>query len=219
MRRPDQPALTEAGAARVTMPFLPTLAVIALLGVASFYCPSSNPNLAALAERALSDPLTTASLAPVASAPAATSFVPVPTIAAAAGRLPATLAFAEAFPLDDSASQPARSQPHVAAVVRPAPRLAANRRPCPGRRCPETPLRGTDPFAAAHAEAADAAGRDVIPGQALPFADAVADAVTESVTDTLAPAARVVGDAAELMRTGAAVVRGSVSLAVADCLR
>ncbi|MCJ2066416.1 hypothetical protein MKK63_27520 [Methylobacterium sp. J-088] len=219
MRRPDQPALTEAGAARVTMPFLPTLAVIALLGVASFYCPSSDPNPAALAERALSDPLTTEFLAPVASAATGTSFAPVPTIAAAPGRLPATLAFAEAFPISDSASKVAGPQPHVAAVVRPAPRLAANRRPCPGRRCPETPLRGTDPFAAAHAEAADVAGRDAIPGQALPFADAVADAVTESVTDTLAPATRVIGDAAELMRNGAAVVRGSVSLAVAECLR
>ncbi len=192
------------------MPFLPTLAVIALLGVASFYCPSSNPNPAALAERALYDPLTTESLAPVASAPA---------IAAAAARLPAPLAFAEAFPFDDPAPKVADPQPHVAAVARPASRLAANRRPCPGRRCPETPLRGTDPFAAAHAEAAEPDMRDAIPGQALPFADAVADAVTETVTGTLAPAARVVGDAADLMRTGAAAVRGSVSLAVADCLR
>jgi len=201
------------------MPFLPTLAVIALLGVASFYCPSSNPNPAALAERALYDPLTTESLAPVASAPAATSFAPVPAIAAAAARLPAPLAFAEAFPFDDPAPKVADPQPHVAAVARPASRLAANRRPCPGRRCPETPLRGTDPFAAAHAEAAEPDMRDAIPGQALPFADAVADAVTETVTGTLAPAARVVGDAADLMRTGAAAVRGSVSLAVADCLR
>ena len=40
-----------------------------------------------------------------------------------------------------------------------------------------------------------------------------------TVAQTLAPAARVVGDAADLVRTGAAAVRGTVSLAVADCLR
>ena len=200
------------------MPFLPTLAVIALLGVASFYCPSSNPTQAPRADLTLSDPLTTESLAPVAAAPTATSFARLPAIAAA-GRPPATLAFAEAFPFDDSRPKAVGVPPRLAVSTRPASRLAANRRPCAGRRCPETPLRGTDPFAAAHAEAAEPSERDAIPGQALPFADAVADAVTETVTDTLAPAARVVGDAADLMRSGASAVRGSVSLAVADCLR
>jgi|GEM_PF-1458450 len=200
------------------MPFLPTLVVIALLGVASLYCPTSSPTQAPRADLEQSDPLTTASLAPVASAPTATSFARLPVIPAA-GRPPATVAFAEAFPLDDQAPKAVGAPSRIGVSARPVPHVAANRRPCPGRRCPETPLRGSDPFAAAHAEAADPAGRDVIPGPALPFADAVADAVTETVTDTLAPAARVVGDAADLMRSGAAAVRGSVSLAVADCLR
>jgi len=35
----------------------------------------------------------------------------------------------------------------------------------------------------------------------------------------LAPAARVVGDAADLVRDGAASLHGSVALVVADCLR
>ncbi|WP_244507709.1 hypothetical protein [Methylobacterium phyllostachyos] len=205
------------------MPFLPTLAVVALLGVASVYCPSPNPTQSPRADLEQSDPLTTESLAPVASSPTATSFARLPAIAVAAGRLPAPLAFAEAFPLDDSGPRAAGVPPRVRGSARPLPRVAANRRSCPGRRCPETPLRGTDPFAAAHAEAADPVGRGAIPEQALPFADAVADvvadAVTERVADTLAPAARVVGDAADLMRSGAAAVRGSVSLAVADCLR
>lgn len=197
------------------MPFLPTLAVVAILGVASFYCPTSNPNPAPRAERVQADPLTTESLAEV---PATTAFAQPPAPAASPARLPAALIFAEAFPLDDSAPKPAAPAPRVGSV-RPGPRLAvANRRACPGRRCPDAAQRGTDPFAAAHADAAEPAGRTVIPGPALPFADAFAETVTDTVSETLAPAARVVGDAAALVRTGAAAVQGSVSLAVADCL-
>lgn len=211
MRRPNKPALTDAGTARVTMPFLPTLAVIAVLGVASFYCPSSTNPQAPRAERAQADPLTTQSLAEIPAAATTTAFAQPPASAASPGRLPAALVFAEAFPLGDSAPKAAGSAPRIGSV-RPAPRLAAaNRRACPGRRCPEAPQRGTDPFAAAHAEAAEPAGDVSIPLPALPFADTVAE--------TLAPAARVVGDAADLMRDGAAAVRSSVSLTVAECLR
>ena len=220
MRRPDQPALTEAGAARVTMPFLPTLAVIALLGVASFYCPSSNPIPVPQAARTQADPLTTASLAEVPAAPAATAFAQPPAPTAGPGRLPAALIFAEAFPLDAVAPKVAASTPHLAAAGRPAPRMTvANRRACPGRRCPDASQRGADPFVAAHAEAAEPAGRTLIPGPALPFVDVVAETVTDTVTETLSPAARVVGDAAAYVRDGADAVRGTVSLAVADCLR
>ncbi|MCJ2134328.1 hypothetical protein MKK69_09720 [Methylobacterium sp. J-026] len=213
MRRPDQPALTDAGTARVSMPFLPTLIVVAVLGAASLYCPSSNPaRPASRADLALSDPLTTESLAPVAFVPTPTAFAPMTAIPAGPGRLPAALVFAEAFPLDTSAPRATASTLHAGVPTRPAPRLAAaTRRPCPGRRCPEAPQRGADPFAAAHAEAAEPVESGAIPHPALPFADTVAE--------TLAPAAEVLGDAAELMRSGAAAVQGSVSLAVADCLR
>jgi hypothetical protein len=220
MRRPDQPALTDAGTARVTMPFLPTLAVIAVLGVASIYCPTSNPIQAPRSDRAQADPLTTESLAELPAAPTATAFAQPSAITAGPGRLPAALIFAEIFPLDVAAPKVVGSTTHVAASGRSAPRLTvANRRACPGRRCPDASQRGTDPFVAAHAEAVEPAGRTLIPGPALPFADVVAETVTDTVTETLSPAARVVGDAAAYVRDGAAAVRGTVSLAVADCLR
>jgi hypothetical protein len=212
MRRPDQPALTETGTGRVSMPFLPTLAVVAVLGVASLYCPSSNPappvSRAAFAEL---DPLTTESLAaaPAGTAPSPTDFARTAAIVPVPGRLPASMAFAEAYPLDGSASKAAAL--HAGTPARPSQRLAANRRTCPGRRCPEVPQRAVDPFAAAHAEAAEPGGEGSIPEPALPF--------VATVAETLAPAARVVGDAANLVRSGAAAVKGSVSLAVADCLR
>jgi hypothetical protein len=213
MRRPSQPALTDAATGRVSMPFLPTLAVVALLGVASLYCPTSNPaRPVAQADVAQLDPLTTESLPSVPAAPSPTAFarsaahVPVPS------RMPASLAFAEAYPIDGLEPKTAPATLHAGGSARPASRLAAaNRRSCPGRRCPEAPQRGADPFAAAHAEASEPGEDGSLPRPALPFVDTVAE--------SLAPAARVVGDAAELVRTGAAAVKGSVSLAVADCLR
>ena len=193
------------------MPFLPTLAVVALLGAASLYCPSPNAtppvSRAAHAQR---DPLTTQSLAEAPAAPSPTAFARLSGSVSIPGRVPASLAFAEAYPLDGSAPKPPAT--HAGAPARASSRLAvANRRACPGRRCPEAPQRGADPFAAAHADAAEPPENGLIPRPALPFADTVAE--------TLAPAARVVGDAADLVRTGAAAVRGTVSLAVADCLR
>ena len=193
------------------MPFLPTLAVVAMLGVASLYCPSSSPPAARDTQVQL-DPLTTASLAaaPVAAAPSPTAFAPMASSVTVPSRMPASLAFAEAYPLDGAAPKATAIRSGIPA--RPSPRLAvANRRTCPGHRCPETPLRGADPFAAAHAEAAEPAEDVTVPRPALPFADTVAE--------TLAPAARVVGDATDLMRSSAAAMRSSVSLAVADCLR
>jgi hypothetical protein len=211
MRRPDQPALTETGTGRVSMPFLPTLAVVAVLGVASLYCPSSNP-APPVSQAVMSqlDPLTTESIAaPAGPAPSPTDFARTAALVPVPGRLPASMAFAEAYPLDGSAAKAAAV--HAGTPARLSPRLAANRRTCPGRRCPEVPQRSVDPFAAAHAEAAEPGGEGSVPEPALPF--------VATVAETLAPAARVVGDAADLVRSGAAAVKGSVSLAVADCLR
>ncbi|MCJ2071906.1 hypothetical protein MKK75_24420 [Methylobacterium sp. J-030] len=193
--------------------------MIAILGVASFYCPSTNPIRPSHMDRAQADPLTTESLAAMPPVAATTAFARHPANTASPGRLPAALIFAEAFPLDDLAPKAVAPSPRIGSV-RPAPRLAiANRRACPGRRCPDASPRGTDPFAAAYAEAAEPAARTGIPGPALPFADTFAETVTDTVSETLAPAAQVVGDAAAFVRDGAVAVRGSVSLAVAECLR
>ncbi len=205
MRRPDQPALTDAATGRVSMPFLPTLVVVAILGMASLYCPSSRPVLPASLTESVGpvDPL---------SAPSPTDFAPAAALVSQPGRLPASLAFAEAYPLEAPAVKPVAAPVRMAAPARPLPHFAAaSRRACPGRRCPEVPQRVTDPLAAAHAEASEPADDQIIPRQALPF--------TDTVAETLAPAVRAVGDAANLVRTGATAVRGSVVLAVADCLR
>ena len=197
------------------MPFLPTLAVVAILGVASVYCPSSKPaQTAPGAGLAQTDPLTTQSLAPapISAAPSPTAFARTAPTAAPSGRLPASLAFAEAYPLDGSAPKTVVPAPHVGTPSRLTPRLAvANRRACPGRRCPAAAPRGADPLAAAHAEAAEPVGDDSVAQTALPFA--------ETVAESLVPAARIVGEAAELVRGSAATVQGAVSLAVTDCLR
>lgn len=193
MRRPDQLALTDATSGRVSMPFLPTVVVVAMLGIASLYCPSSQTPPEARTE--LSVPEAPSPTAFVKTAPAS---VPV--------RRPAALAFAEVYPL--APPQPtrpvlaARATAHIATVGRHA---------CPGRRCPETPQRVIDPLAAGRAEAADSDEAGLLPPAALPFA--------ASVVERLAPAARVVGDAADLVRDGAAALHGSVALVVADCLR
>ncbi|SFL53476.1 hypothetical protein [Methylobacterium pseudosasicola] len=197
MRRPDQLALTDAATGRVSMPFLPTVAVVAVLGLASLYCPSSQPP----------SPEARAELTAPA-APSATAFArPMPVSSPI--RRPASLAFAEIYPAGTpSVTPPARpalagrTNAHIAVV---------GRHPCPGRRCPEVPQRGTDPLAAGRAEAAESEEAALLPPAALPFA--------ASVVETLAPAARAVGDAAGLVRDGAAAVQGSVALVVADCLR
>lgn len=211
MRRPDQPALTDAATGRVSMPFLPTLAVVALLGVASLYCPSSNPTPARV--RAETEE---------SAAPGPTDFAPVAAIVTP-GRLPAAIVFAELYPLDSAASRTGSLPSRSANAARaPAHVAVAVRRPCPGRRCPETPRTPgplpdsladpfADPLATARSDSAQTAEEPLLPSQALPFA--------ASVVETLVPAARAVGDAANLVRSGAAAVQGSVALAVVECLR
>ncbi|WP_331318403.1 hypothetical protein [Methylobacterium mesophilicum] len=66
-------------------------------------------------------------------------------------------------------------------------------------------------MAPARVEAAEQAEDALLPSQALPFA--------ASVIQSLVPAAQAVGDAANLVRSGAKAVQGTVALAVADCLR
>ena len=190
------------------MPFLPTLVVVGILGVASLYCPSSQPALRE-AHAAPTSP----------AAPSTTDFAKVATVAAPAPesaptRLPAAQAFAEAFPLDLSApaAQSVTAPARPALAARATAHVAvAGRHACPGRRCPETPPRVTDPMAAGRAEASEPEEAGLLPPAALPFAAAVAE--------RLGPAARAVGDAANLVRDGAAAMKGSVALVVADCLR
>ncbi|MGT2479316.1 hypothetical protein ACU4GR_11455 [Methylobacterium oryzae CBMB20] len=66
-------------------------------------------------------------------------------------------------------------------------------------------------MAPGRAEAVEQAEDALLPSRALPFA--------ATVVETLVPAARAVGDAADYVRSSAASVQGSVALAVADCLR
>jgi hypothetical protein len=200
MRRPDQPALTEAATGRVSMPFLPTLAVVAVLGLASLYCPSSNPA-----------PPVSRAFIEAPAAPGPTDFAPVAAMQAPS-RPPAAMLFAELYPLDAAPTRTGALPARAGVTARANAHVAvAGRRPCPGRRCPETPAHVADPMAAARAEGAEPSEDALLPAQALPFA--------ASVVETLAPAARAVGDAASLVRSGAAAVQGSVALAVADCLR
>lgn len=195
------------------MPFLPTLAVVIALSAASLLCPTSRP--APPGPRA-----------PVGPAAGLTDFAPPAPSAHHIVRAPATLAFAALYPLESYPFDPyslasapalvaeasAPPAPRPSAGPRAATRLAAAGRPsCPGRRCvepaPATPPRGPDPLAAARAEAEAAADALTVP-LALPFA---------ALAETLAPAARVVGRAAGLMRSGAASVEGSVAM-LAECL-
>ena len=100
------------------------------------------------------------------------------------------------------ATRPER-EPRVAAAPQQAARLATAgpvRRACIGPRCSEGAPRRTDPLAAmpqpAAAEAEISDG--LLPDLALPFA----------------PAVRVAGEAAALVRTGAASIGGTVSALV-----
>ena len=107
MRRPDQPALTDAATGRVSMPFLPTLAVVALLGVASLYCPSSNPTPARVRAESVEpvDPLSRAGTH---------GFRPRRPRSPTPGRLPAALVFAESYPLDCAGARTGPSPPRSA---------------------------------------------------------------------------------------------------------
>lgn len=206
MLRPSQHPLTDAVAGRVSMPFLPTLAVVIALSAASLFCPSSRP--AAPTFEVVSQ--TAPAIGPTAFAPPAASAIHA--------RAPATLAFAAVYPSDalPAPTVPAEASAlpvsHPAVGPRTSSRLAsAGRTSCPGRRCvepaPVNPRRGLDPLAAARV-AAGSAEDALVPPLALPFA---------AVAETLAPAAGVFGQAAGLLRRGAASVTGSVAT-LAECL-
>lgn len=143
--------------------------------------------------------------APAAPAPAA-SVEPRPFHAAAPAeaalpRPPAAIAFAQYPP------RLALPEAHPAAPPPPAARIAAAaplRRACTGQPCTEGPPRRPAPAAIVRPSAveAEAGTGDGLPDLALPFA----------------PAARVVGEAAIFVRTGAAALGGSVSVLI-DRLR
>ncbi|KAB1071796.1 hypothetical protein [Methylobacterium planeticum] len=189
----------------VTLPFLPTLVTALVVAGASFLCrepaqdrPAQDRPAPAVEQVLVIDP----------------QAYPEPAAPPPGPRAPAALAFAQAYPL-----LPAEPR---ATASRPAPRIAAMppRRP-PCLRCEATPRRPEPVLAARPAEAkawekavepaspdqAEAeAEESLLPDLALPFAP------------TLAPAARAAGRAADLVRTGAAALGGSVSVLV-DRLR
>ncbi|MDP4003222.1 hypothetical protein [Methylobacterium sp. NEAU K] len=204
MRRQDQLALKDTATGRVSMPFLPTMAVVAILGIASLYCSSKPSPPEVRAELHAPAAPTSTDFAPADFAVVAP--IPAPT------RRPASLAFSDVYPLAvPSPAEAATTPPRPAMAVRATSHVAvAGRHACPGRRCPDTPQPAADPLAAARSEVSEP-DADNLPPLALPFA--------ASVAERLAPAARVVVDAADLVRDGAAAVQGSVALAVVDCLR
>ena len=186
----------------LNLPLLPTLLVALGAAALSFVCQdqASRAPAPSVARTALAEPFhVTAHATATVEAPA---------------RMPAAAAFAQAFPIV------AEPRPMLAVLPPPRPsRIAgmpAPRRACPGTRCPETTgairkggpaSTAADPFASARqspSERAEAAETEVpvLPDLALPFA----------------PAARVVGEAAGIVRGGAAAIGTSVSLVV-DRLR
>ena len=207
MLRPSQSPLTDAAAGRMSMPFLPTLAVVIALSAGSLLCPTSRP--AAPAPRA-----GIAAVSVAGPAPELSDFAPP----ALPVRAPATLAFAAFYPLEPAAPEASASPAPRSASGPRAARLAAAGRPaCPGRRCVEPgaalPPRGPEFLAAARVKvedpAEDPAGDGLFPPLALPFT---------AVAETLAPTARMVGEAAGLMRRGAASVQSSAAM-LAECLQ
>ena len=192
------------------MPFLPTLAVAVVLAAASLLCPG--PRIVAPEAPAA----TAARLAAIdAAMPAPTPALPAAS-APAAQRPPATLAFATLYPLVMDA--PAALPPGIAPA---APRIvAAARRPC--RHCqehldarrqePATP-RAPDPATAR----ADVEEDGVLPSAALPFVGAVAGTFAPAVRTVRRVAGSAADGAVDLVRGGAASVKGSVAL-LAECL-
>ncbi|WP_375454263.1 hypothetical protein [uncultured Methylobacterium sp.] len=142
--------------------------------------------------------------APAAPAPAASveprAFHAAAPAEAAPPRPPAAITFAQYPP------RLALPEARAAAPPPPAARIAAAqlRRACTGQPCTEGPPRRPAPAATVQPAAVEAqAGTgDGLPDLALPFA----------------PAARVVGEAAAFVRTGAASLGGSVSVLI-DRLR
>ncbi|WP_375463078.1 hypothetical protein [uncultured Methylobacterium sp.] len=173
-------------AGRLSLPFLPTLVTALALGAASLLCREPVP------------------AAPVSPAPSASvephAFHAALPAEAALPRPPAVLAFAQRYPLSPALREP-RAAPPTARLATAGP----IRHACIGPRCSEGVPRRTDPLAAKPPQPAAAeaeAGDGLLPDLALPFAPA------------FAPAARVAGEAAALVRTGAASIGGTVSVLV-----
>ncbi|TXN51386.1 hypothetical protein FV232_03030 [Methylobacterium sp. WL30] len=187
MSKPDPfAALDGGGSGRLSLPFLPTLVTALVLGAGSLICREPAPTPPA--------PVPAASVAPHAFHAAAP-------VEAALPRLPAAIAFAQVPPSFVLPEIRTAAAPHPVARVATAAPL---RRACTAPRCAEGPPRRPDPFSeivrSAPVEAqAQAQARDgLLPDLALPFA----------------PAARVVGDAAAYLRSGASSLGSSVALLV-----
>lgn len=192
MARRDSVEMSVRGApeGRLSLPFLPTLAMAVVIGAASMLCrePAKGPALPPAAE-----------VGPQAFAPAPT---PLP---AAPARAPAAVIFAEHYPLA------------VGAAPRPAPRLAAAASRRHLLRAAEAPPRRPeglvaksvpvqDPLDAARIERSEEVAQEaetLLPELALPFA----------------PAVRAVGEAASYVGGKAASVTGAVGGAVGGTVR
>ncbi len=224
---PERPALSDTGG-RVTIPFLPTLAMAGVLAVASIFCPNGSSAPPGPAARMIPS----AGQASLAMAEPATP-APEP-----APRPPAVIAFSEIYPLTGGLTEPVTTASIPAAIPAPASRSAAagpapsarprrlavtGRRPCAGRRCGDNPAQDTaplsDPFAPAKPSAEDSSTAQAtgspVPS-ALPFAETVAEAVMPVAREVRARIGtrvdQITGTAGDLVRGGQSVVKGSVSL-------
>jgi hypothetical protein len=220
-RSPDRPALADTGG-RVTMPFLPTLVTVVLLATASVFCPNGQSNTTGPAARMI----------PASGGASLAMAEPATPAAEPAPRAPAVVAFSEVYPLTAIPADPATTSalpappPVHAAAAAPAPapamrsprRLAVTgRRPCVGKRCPDT-----NPFAAARqgaeepATAEAAAPPSPVPA-ALPFTDRVAEVVAPVAREVKTRVSELTGTAGDLVRGGQSVVSGS-AMVLADRL-
>jgi hypothetical protein len=216
-RSPDRPALADTGG-RVTMPFLPTLATVALLAAASIFCPGERSP----------EPGHAARMIPASGGASLALAEPATPAAEAAPRLPAAVAFAEVYPLTAAPADPATtsalpaSSVHTATatpapLARPPRRLAATgRRSCLGKRCQDNPFAPAKPGIEEPATAEAAAPPSPVPS-ALPFTDRVAEAVAPMAQEVGSRVSALTGTAGDLMRGGQSVVRGS-ALVLADRL-
>lgn len=211
---PEHAPLDSVSSRGVTPPLLPTLAMAAILGAASYLC---------------HEPAAVAPPAPVSAAALATAVAAAPASVAEAPFIPASLAFQVQFPQTPvpmvAEADPARVAPahrvarpaRLAAARREAPRVATKapqmapeQIPAPDRPLPfvaESSFVAESPFAAEAQETTVASSEEgVLPALALPFAPTI-----RAVTQASAAAGAFVGAKGASLSAGTASLGAAVS--------
>ena len=209
---PEHATLDSVSSRGVTPPLLPTLAMAAILGAASYLC---------------HEPAAVAPPAPVSAATLATAVAAAPASVAEAPFIPAPLAFQVQFPQTPvpmvAEADPARAAPahraarpaRIAAARREAPRVAAKAPSTAAPTAPEQipapnrplPFVAESPFAAEAEETTVASSEEgVLPALALPFAPTI-----RAVTQASAAAGAFVGAKGASLSAGTATLGAAVS--------